>query len=100
MKQAIIVALVCLNAALVVALVFGTGTQAADAQVIGGGTNYILITGDIREDYDAVYILDLGKRRLAAMRFDKSKGIAKGRLVPAGTRELLRDFERTDRSGR
>ena len=95
MKQVIIVALVCLNASLLVALVFGTGTQAVDAQVIGGGTNYIMLTGDIREDYDALYIMDLGKRRLAALKFDKKGGLARGRLVPLGTRELPRDFGKT-----
>ena len=94
MKQAIIVALVCLNASLLVALVFGAGTPAANAQVIGGGSNYIMLTGDIREDYDAVYILDLGKRRLAALKFDKRRGLEKGRLIPSGTRELPRDFGR------
>ncbi len=97
MKQVIIVALVCLNAALLVALVFGAGTPAVNAQVIGGGTDYILITGDIREDYDAVYILDLGKRRLAALKFDKKGGLAGGRLVPAGERDLPRDFGKTGR---
>ncbi len=92
MKQMIIVALVCLNAALLVALVFGTGTQAAEAQVIGGGTNYVMLTGEIRQDYDVVYIVDLGKRRLAALRFDKKGGLKNGQLVPMGTRDLPRDF--------
>ena len=92
MKHVIIVALVCLNAAMLVALVFGTGTPAANAQVIGGGSNYIMITGDIRQDYDAVYIMDLSKRKLAALKFDKRGGLAKGRLIPAGIRELPRDF--------
>jgi hypothetical protein len=93
MRQVIIVALVCLNASLLVALVFGTGTPAAEAQVIGGGTNYIMLTGDIREDYDAIYIMDLGKRQLAALKFDKKGGLKGGRLVMVGPpRVLPRDF--------
>ncbi len=95
MKQVIIVALVCLNASLLVALVFGIGTPPAKAQVIGGGTNYIMITGDIRQDYDAIYIMDLGKRKLAALKFDKKGGLRKGKLVMSGIRDLSRDFGKT-----
>ena len=92
MKQIIIVALVCLNVSLLVALVFGIGTPAAEAQVIGGGTNYIMITGDIRQDYDAIYIVDLGKRQLAGLKFDKKGGLKGGHLVMSGIRNLPRDF--------
>lgn len=92
MKQMIIVALMCLNASLLVAIVFGTGTPAAEAQVIGGGTNYIMVTGNLRENYDAIYIVDLGKRRLAALKFDKKGGLKKGKLLISGIRDLPRDF--------
>jgi hypothetical protein len=91
MKQFIIAALVCLNAALLLALVFGAGTQKAYGQVIGA--NYLLMTGHVNEDNDAVYVLDLASRRLAAWRWDKT---AK-RLAPiaaGGGRELLQDFNR------
>ena len=90
MKQMIIVALVCLNAALLVALAFGAGTPAAEAQVMGGGTNYIVMTGYTGEGKDALYILDLGKRRLTALRFERKDN--KMRFV--ASTDLRRDFGR------
>lgn len=92
MKHALIVALICLNAALVAALVFGAGTQKAYGQVIG--SNYLIITGHVNEDHDAVYILDLSSRRLAAWRWDKTrKRLAS--VSSGGGRDLLRDFNRS-----
>jgi len=92
MKQALIVALVCLNAALLVALVFGTGVPTAQAQVVGGGSNYLLMTGRIGGDYDGVFLLDLKTRQVAAIRLDKNRK----RMVPIAKRELKRDFGRKD----
>ena len=90
MKHAVIVALICLNAALVAALVFGAGTQKAYGQVIGA--NYLVITGQVNRDNDAVYVLDLATRRLAAWRWDGRRLASVG---GGGGRELLRDFNRT-----
>ena len=89
MKRAAIVALLCLNAALLVMLVAGSGTeQKAYGQVIA--SNYLVVTGN----YDAIYILDLSTRRLAAWRYEKRKRPYGMRAVAAG-RELLRDFGRS-----
>jgi len=88
MKNVVIVALLCLNAALLVALVFEAGTPPAQGQVIGGGTNYLMMTGKIGTDYDAVYVLDLAKQRLIMMRYDR----AKKRMVPVARRDFPRDF--------
>ena len=90
MKQALIVALVCLNAALLVALVFGTATPTAEAQVVGGGANYLLMTGRIGGQYDGVFLLDLKTRQIAAVRLDKNRK----RLVGLAKRDLTRDFGR------
>ena len=93
MKHTAIVALICLNAALLAALLLGASTEPAYGQVIGA--NYLVITGNVNEDNDAVYILDLATRRLAAWRWDKTRK----RLAPisaGGGRDLLRDFNRTD----
>ena len=94
MKKPLIVALMCVNAALLVALIAGTGTERAYGQVIGA--NYLVVTGNIFSDYDAVYVLDLATRRLAAWRYEKRKRPYGMRPVAAG-RELLRDFGRSSR---
>ncbi len=94
MKKAVIVALLCLNAALLVTLIAGPGTQQAQAQVIG--SNFLIVTGNIYSDYDAIYVLDLASRRLAAWRYEKRRKPYGLRPVKAG-RELLRDFGRAGR---
>lgn len=94
MKKAVIVALLCLNAALLVSLIAGTGTEPAYGQVIG--SNFLVVTGNIYGDYDAIYVLDLASRRLAAWRWEKTRKPYGLRPVAAG-RELLRDFGRAGR---
>ena len=91
MKRTIIAALICLNAALVVALVFGATTERAYGQVMG--SNYLVLTGNVNENNDAVYVLDLSTRRLAAWRFDRTRKrlIA---IAAGGGRDLMRDFNR------
>ena len=90
MKQALLVALACLNAALLVALVFHAGAQPAQAQVIGGGANYLVLTVEAAQYYDALYVLDLATRQLAVWKFDKRTN----RLVFVTKRLLPRDFGR------
>jgi hypothetical protein len=92
MKKALIVALVCINAALLLALVLGYGTPPAKAQVAGGATDYLMVTGRLIGEADAVYIIDLAKRRMAAWRFDKTNN----KMVPMSGHELKRDFDRKD----
>ena len=93
MKQLLIVGLICLNAALLMALAFGAAAPQANAQAAFGAVPYVVTTGRIGANMEAVYILDLSTptRRLLAWRYD---GVAR-RLVPSAMgRELLRDFER------
>ena len=90
MKQAILVALACLNAGLLVALVFISSAPPADAQIVGGGADYLVMTGAVAQNYDALYVLDLASRQLAAWKYDKKDNMLK--LV--GRRSLLRDFGR------
>ena len=90
MKQVILVALACLNAGLLVALVFNAGAPTAEAQIVGGGADYLVMTGAIAKNYDALYVLDLSTRQIAAWQFDKKNNALK--LV--GRRSLLRDFGR------
>ena len=89
MKRALIVALVCINVALLAALV-GVNLRRADAQVARGGNDYIMVTGKIEASFDAIFIVDLQSRRLAAWRFDRTTK----RLVPYKGRVLDTDFKR------
>jgi hypothetical protein len=95
MRKALIVALVGINVVLLLALVLGYAAPPAKAQVIGGGTDYLMVTGkSIGGNVDAVYIIDLGKRRLAAWKFD----VTTKRLIEytKATRDLKRDFKREE----
>ncbi len=90
MKQVLIVALVCVNAALLVALAFGPAATPAKGQAVGGRTDYLMVTGSITQDNDAVFVIDLATRRLAVLKFDKQNL----RLLLAARRELKVDFQR------
>ena len=89
MKKPLIVALVCINVALLAALI-GVNLNRAEAQTLRGGNDYILVTAKIEAAFDAVYVIDMRSRRLAAWRFDRT---AK-RLIPYKGRTLETDFKR------
>ena len=98
-----IVALVGLNLALVGGIVIAShgrdvapgvpGENPANAQVIGGGTDYLMMTGSVGRDDDAVYILELNSQRLRAWRFNRTKN----RLEAQGGIDLGRDFRQEAR---
>jgi hypothetical protein len=88
MKQFIIVGLICLNVALVAALVFHASTPAAQAQVRGGGSDYTMLTGRLEDGLDTVYVIDLSSRRMLAWAWD----VTNKRLVPVQGRRLVDDF--------
>jgi len=90
MKKAIIVTLVCVNMALVAALMLGASTPPAKGQVIGVGTDYLVVTGRIAKEQSAVYILDLAKQVLGAWEFDKTSK----RFRAIGARSIKADFVR------
>ncbi len=65
--------LVVINAILVVALVASyTGQPVAQAQVRSGG-DYMLVPGNIRSDEQVVWIMDLGKSRMATCIYSRSR---------------------------
>ncbi len=90
MKKTLIITLVCLNVALVAMLMFGTTTRTAKGQAVRGQADYLMITGEIRRDYDAIYIIDLAKRRMLAWRLDRTRKV----LIPYRGRDLRSDFDR------
>ncbi|MCK4602404.1 MAG: hypothetical protein KAU28_08045 [Phycisphaerae bacterium] len=90
MKRVLIIALVCINVALLTVLVLGTHAPKAHAQAVRGGTDYVVISGQIGSNWDAVYIIDQAARALATFKFDKSRK----RLLPFRMRDLKSDFRR------
>ena len=93
MRTGLIVALVCVNVGLLLALVLGTAVPSAQAQVAGGGTDYMMLTGKMQgTTADALYVLDLASRKLIAFKFDPTTK----RLVAMKGRLLVQDFNRKD----
>ena len=94
MKKTAIIVLVCVNVALLAALVATTLPQAeAQPAVAPAGIppNYMLMTGHIRPNEDAVYVLDVNSRILAAWEFNQTaKRLQRIRLM----RDLSKDFPR------
>lgn len=92
MKRAIIVALLCLNVALLAAVAIRS-TPKAPAQAYRGGTDYLLITSKLGENWDGVFIIDMGKRRMQAWKFDQT---SKKLVALRGSRDLKSDFRRAE----
>ncbi len=93
MKQVMIGALVCLNLALLVALAFSLNPpQAAHAQVVGGGNDYMAVTANVSSDFKVIYVVDLAKQKIAAWKFDRTANNNTGRMFPVAGRDLKKDF--------
>ena len=90
MKKKTIIALVCINIGLLVALVIGTVVPRAEAQVFRGASDYLIINGQISSSTQAIYVLDLGRRRLEGWDWDQTRK----RLRPLRGRNLRTDFRR------
>ena len=82
------VTLLFVNAGLILALALFATVPQAWAQVVGGGADYLLMTGRMGKNYDAIYVLELNSQRLAAFRFDRTSK----KLVVYKGREFTRDF--------
>jgi hypothetical protein len=90
MKNAVIVALVCVNLLILVALVVGTGSvPQAKAQGFVG-QDYMVIAAKIDKTEDVIFVTNLTKSRMLAFQFDQRKK----QLVPYRGVRLLRDFGR------
>lgn len=90
MKKLLIILLVCLNIGLL-AVLLTTSSPKAGAQGYPA-TDYVVVTGEIDDNYDALYIIDSARRRMAAWRFDASSK----RLLRIDTRNLKTDFPSFD----
>ena len=89
MKKVLITALVALNVCLL-AWVLSKNLPQANAQAYRGAADYVVVTANFASNSGAVYVLDMGKRKMLAWKFD----ITKKRMVPFKGRDLARDFRR------
>lgn len=87
MKKLLIVGLLCINVVLLLALV-GVNLSPAQAQTARGGNDYMMVTAKVTQDLDAVWVLDMKTRKLAAWRMDRTTR----RLSPYRGRNLITDF--------
>jgi hypothetical protein len=89
MKKVAVITLVCANV-LLLALVLTRTMPRAFGQTMRGGSNYLLLTGQLEADYDAVYVVDMASRRLAAWKLDRGTK----KLTPFQGRNLANDVRR------
>ncbi len=90
-KRTLIVLLAGLNLLLLAGVIlFSWSPPAAYAQATPMGRNYAVVAGEINDGRDALYILDLPRRRMHV--FVPNRDQANRRLFYAGYRDLQRDF--------
>lgn len=88
-KRTVLAALICANVLLAAALVLPRVTPApALAQAAGTSGNYLMVSGEIQDNYDATYLIDLKELRLYALYYDRGTR----RMELGGMRNLERDF--------
>lgn len=81
--------LVCVNLVLLTGIVLcSTSPPAAYAQGTSLAGDYLVVAGEIQDEHDALYILDLRDRLLHVLYFDRGTKT----LRHAATRDLERDF--------
>lgn len=89
-KRTIVAVLIGLNLILGTALVLTTVTPpVAQAQVPGGlADNYLLVAGEVQDEWDAVYLIDRQARVLHGFSYDR----ARKSLIHTDARSLTEDF--------
>ena len=93
MKRAAILGLVGLNLALLTALLLASEEPKAYGQALRGATDYVVVTGHYDTDYDALYVIDQGKRKMCYFLFDRTQK----KLISSGMRKLRIDFQHEER---
>jgi len=81
--------LVCVNLVLLTTVIIvGTTPKAAYAQGIGLADNYLMVAGEIADNHDALYVIDMRERTLHTFQFRRGSAD----LEYAGFRMLEQDF--------
>jgi len=88
MTRLLVALMLCLNAALAVAMIAGPTTPEAYGQY--AGSDYLAVTGQAGAN-DAVYHIDLGSRKLIGLRLSKINNALTAKKS-ANVRNLQRDF--------
>jgi len=88
-KNIVLAILVCANLGLLAGIVLqASAPSLALAQATGLAGNYLAVAGEIRDQYDALYLLDVKARRLHAFYYD----VGRRELTYVGNRDLERDI--------
>ena len=91
-KRSIIVALAGVNILLLLSMIFASySLPAAHAQRVGASSNFIAVTSQADNDYDVLFLLDLGERRLHCFAPNRDRT---GDVSLVGSRDLTHDFNR------
>jgi hypothetical protein len=72
MKRFLIIGLVVVNLVLLAALTLASDPPKAYGQSMRGATDYLVVTGRYESGYDALYVIDLAKRKMIYLLFDKT----------------------------
>ena len=92
-RRSIIVFLVGVNLLLLATLILTTWRlPVAEAQAVPMATNYLMVAGEIRDGTDALYVVDLPKRRLHV--FIPNHDQNNRRLIYRQYRDLEYDFRK------
>lgn len=95
-KSTVLALLVCVNMALLTAIVLRSASlPAAYAQGTGLSGNYVMVAGEIQDGYDALYLIDTQHRLLHALYYDRGTNS----LRHGGYRSLRRDFRNEAEGG-
>ena len=97
MKRKLIIALVFLNAALLVALAVGTGPQQARAQTFPT-TDYLMMTAQLNQTLHGVCVIDMASKRMMGWRL-RQQGNRYVLTQFRAPRDLERDFNRKKAAG-
>ncbi|MCG3178076.1 MAG: hypothetical protein BIFFINMI_00399 [Phycisphaerae bacterium] len=89
-KHVLLIALVLANLVLLTAVVLKIEPpRQADAQVVGGGNNFAVVTAAIDNNEDVVWVINLKTRQLSVLRMPQGAGKT---LTLMDTRNLLKDI--------
>ncbi len=92
-KRAILVLLLGVNLLLLATLILSSWRlPAAQAQAVPMASNYLMVAGEIRDGSDALYVVDLSRRRLHV--FIPNQDQNNRRIIYRHYRDLERDFRR------